>query len=87
MAEFMEDQSEHLKKANHELEITKFQLLDRMETLEKENKRLRKRYNEIDLQQKQQRDDYEMRIEQYNNQIQELEENREELEKETTRLK
>lgn len=83
----MEDQSEHLKKANHELEITKFQLLDRMETLEKENKRLRKRYNEIDLQQKQQRDDYEMRIEQYNNQIQELEENREELEKETTRLK
>jgi hypothetical protein len=66
MAEFMEDQSEHLKKANHELEITKFQLLDRMEVLEKENKRLRKRYNEIDLQQRQQRDDYEMRIEQYN---------------------
>jgi hypothetical protein len=66
MAEFMEDQSEHLKKNNHELEITKFQLLDRMEVLEKENKRLRKRYNEIDLQQRQQRDDYEMRIEQYN---------------------
>lgn len=69
MAEFMEDQSEHLKKANHELEITKMQLLDRMEVLEKENKRLRKRYNEIDLQQKQQREDYEMRIENYVNQI------------------
>lgn len=69
MAEFMEDQGEHLKKANHELEITKMQLLDRMEVLEKENKRLRKRYNEIDLQQKQQREDYEMRIENYVNQI------------------
>ena len=67
MAEFMEDQGEHLKKANHELEITKMQLLDRMEVLEKENKRLRKRYNEIDLQQKQQREDYEMRIENYVN--------------------
>ena len=43
------------------------QLLDRMEVLEKENKRLRKRYNEIDLQQKQQREDYEMRIENYVN--------------------
>ena len=85
MAEFMEDQSEHLKKANHELEISKMQLLDRMSVLEKENKRLRKRYNEIDLQQNQQRDDYELRIEQYNNQIQELEIKREELEKEITK--
>jgi cell shape-determining protein MreC len=67
MAEFMEDQSEHLKKANHELEITKMQMLDRMQTLEKENKRLRKKFNEIDLQQRSQRDDYETRIEQYVN--------------------
>lgn len=48
----MEDQTEHLKKANHELEISKMQLLDRMSVLEKENKRLRKKFNEIDLQQK-----------------------------------
>ena len=83
----MEDQSEHLKKNNHELEITKFQLLDRMEVLEKENKRLRKRYNEIDLQQTQQRDDYELRIEEYIQQIKGLEAQGEELVKETTRLK
>jgi len=45
------------------------QHMDRMAVLEKENKRLRKKFNEIDFQQKQQRDDYELRITQYNNQI------------------
>ena len=84
MAEFMEDQTEHLKKANHELEISKMQHMDRMAVLEKENKRLRKKFNEIDFQQKQQRDDYELRITQYNNQIQELEATREALEKSIT---
>ena len=53
MAEFMEDQTEHLKKANHELEISKMQHMSRMAVLEKENTRLRKKFNEIDFQQKQ----------------------------------
>ena len=73
MAEFAEDNYEHYKKANYELEITKMQLQERMAVLEKENTRLRAKFNQIDHQQKQQRDDYEMRIEQYNNQIQDLE--------------
>jgi hypothetical protein len=47
MSDAMED-TEKIKKDNHELEITKWQLHERVEVLERENKRLWNKYNTID---------------------------------------
>jgi len=54
--------TEKIKKENHELEITKWQLHERVEVLEKENKRLRGKFNQISDSQKDMKDDYEKRI-------------------------